>query len=189
MRHVFAMFVCLYVLFAYSLFAVANQLGNPASPPFTHERITVPATLKVDPIQKIHIGNFEAEFEKTTLKEIRDTLDVGSIQHAGDAGESQHWLCYTLGDQRIWFISHGEMGGSDHVLTQVQATITSSTSQAAISCPKMSSSLKSISFDFGWLGTTQKSFLEALGTPSGRKDSRLMYYYAGKKPGKTTEPA
>jgi hypothetical protein len=177
-------FVFLFLFAPYGLTAGERQPINSVVPPSTSATITAPATLNVDPVQKIRIGSFTAEFEKTTLGEIRDVIGTGSIQHAGDAAESQYWLCYTQSGQRVWFISHGEMGGPDHQLTQVQATVISPPSQASTSCPEMPSILKSVSFDFGWLGTTQKSFLKALGTPSSRKNSRLIYHYAGKKSGK-----
>ena len=92
MRRVFAMFIYLYLLFSYSLYAVAGPRDEPTNPPPIGEKITVPATLKVDPVQEIRIGSFKAEFEKTTLGEILNVLGIGSIQHAGDAGGSQYWL-------------------------------------------------------------------------------------------------
>jgi len=180
MRFIFAMLVSLYLLFAYNLYAVAGQRGESTYPPRTSEIITVPATLKIDPIQEIHIGNFKAEFERTTLGEILEALGIGSIQHAGDAGGYQEWLCYALPNQRIWLIS-SEMGGGR--LTQVHAISKRSASQGNAACPQIPTRFQSISMNFGWLGTTQKKLLKALGQPSGTQDSRLMYFYAGKKPG------
>lgn len=172
-------FILLMFFLALSNIAFSGSL----SPPPTHGMITVPATLKSDPVQSIRIGDFVAEFEKTTLGEIRDTLGFGSIQHSGDAAESQYWLCYSLPSQRVWLISNGEMGGSDHALTQVQSTLTSSTSQENTACPQIPTRFQTIYLNFGWIGTTQESLLKALGQPSGIKDSRLIYYYSGKKSG------
>jgi hypothetical protein len=151
-------------------------------PPPTEEKITVSATLEVDPVQAIRIGSITAKFEKTTLGEILNTVGVGSIEHAGDAGGSQYWLCYSLPNQRVWLISHGEMGGSDHALTQVQAISTKLTSESK-TCPPLPSSFQSISMNFGWLGSTKDQVLKALGQPSGKKNGRYIYYYAGKEPG------
>jgi hypothetical protein len=160
-----------------------NSYGESIEPPPpTNERITVSATLKVDPVQEIRIGSFKAQFEKTTLGEILDAVGIGSIQHAGDAGGSQYWLCYSLPNERIWLISHGEMGGSNHALTQVQAISTKSSRENA-ACPQIPICFQSIAMNFGWLGTTQEKFLKVLGQPSGKQDGRLMYYYAGKEPG------
>ncbi len=180
MRHIFAMLISLYLLFAYNLYAVAGQRGESTYPPRTSEIITVPATLEIDPIQEIRIGSFKVGFEKTTLGEILNAVGVGSIQHAGDAGGYQEWLCYSLPSQQIWLIS-SEMGGGR--LTQVQAILTRSPSQGKAACPEIPARFQSISMNFGWLGTTQENLFKALGQPSGRKDGRLMYFYAGKKPG------
>jgi hypothetical protein len=152
-------------------------------PPPTHDMIIVKATLKTDPVQSIRFGSFVAEFEKTTLDEIRDTLGSGLIQHTGDAAQSQYWLCYSLSSQHIWLISHGEMGGSDHVLTQVQAISTISTSEVNAECPQIPTRFQPISSNFGWIGTSQNSLLNTLGQPSGTQGDRLIFYYAGKKPG------
>ena len=171
------------ILFLFMLFlAFSNTaFSESLSPPSTHGMITVPATLKADPVQSIRIGSFIAEFEKTTLGEIRDTLGLGSIQHSGDAAESQYWLCYSLPNQRVWLISHGEMGGSDHALTQVQSISTSSPGNA--SCPQIPKHFQTISLNFGWIGTTKVSLLKALGPPSGIENGHLIYYYSGKKSG------
>lgn len=150
-------------------------------PPLTNEAITVEATLKVDPIQEIRIGSFKAKFEKTTLDDILAAIGIGSIQHAGDAGGSQYWLCYSLPDARIWLIS-GEMGGSNHALIQVQAISTKAPRENA-ACPQIPTRFQSISMNFGWLGTNQKDLIKALGRPSGKEDDRFMYHYSGKKPG------
>jgi hypothetical protein len=97
------------------LFALCNNaLSESRNPPPIREHSDVPATLKIDPVQKIRIGNFVAEFEKTTLAEIRNAHDSGSIEHSGDAGGGQYWLCYSKPGQRIWFISPDEMGGPKH---------------------------------------------------------------------------
>ena len=183
MRQAYAMVVCLYILLAYNLCARADQTCDSTKPPNIGDIITVPATLKVDPIQEIRVGSLKAEFEKTTLTEIRSAIGTGSIQHSGDGEERQFWLCYSLPSQRVWLISDGEMGGGNHTLTQVHAISIKSTSQGNAACPQeIIARFRSISMNFGWLGTTQKKLLKTLGQPSGRQDGRLMYYYAGKEP-------
>lgn len=64
------------------------------------------------------LGDFEVTFETTTLAEVA-AFAGGDMSHAGDAAASQYWLCYTLPDSRVWVISNGEMGGTDHVVTGV----------------------------------------------------------------------
>jgi hypothetical protein len=160
-----------------------NTLAETSEPPPPiDEKITVNATLKVDPVQGIQIGSIIAKFEKTTLGEILKTVGVGSIEHAGEAGDSQYWLCYSLPSQRVWFISHGEMGGPDHALTQVQAISTKSTSESK-TCPTLPIRFQSISMNFGWIGSTKDNLLKALGQPSKKQDGRYYFYYLGKEPG------
>lgn len=165
------------------LFAVCSSaFGESITPPHRSGEITVKASLKKDPVQFIRLGSFVATFEKTTLDEIKDALSLGAIQHAGDAGESQYWLCYSLPGQRIWLISHGEMGGSDHALTQVQAITTSptfSTHQEKAACPSIPWQYQSISTSFGWIGKSKKALLNILGQPSGIKGNRLIFFYRG----------
>lgn len=151
-------------------------------PPQVHE-IIVPATLSSDPVKGIRLGKFLVEFEATTLKQIRDTIGYGAIAHLGDAGGSQYWLCYSQPGQFIWFISHGEMGGLDHVLTQVIAVATNSDSRTGPQCPVIPSHAQPILSSFGWVGISKKDLFELLGQPSGIQNNRLMYYYSGKKPG------
>ena len=71
------------------------------------------------------MGDFYAEFERTTLDEIRQAVGAGEIAHQGDAGDGMYWLCYTNFDskhsERIWVTSHGEMGGPDHMIDGVHA--------------------------------------------------------------------
>jgi hypothetical protein len=183
MRRLFVMLTYPCLLIAYSLYAVAGQSNDSTNPPPRGEIIKVSATLKVDPVQEIRIGNFKAKFEKTTLGEILNSIGIGSIQHAGDAGESQYWLCYSLPRQRIWLISHGEMGGPHHRLTQVHSITNVLISQGNDACPRIPTRFQSISMNFGWLGTSRENLLKVLGQPSGSQDDRLIYYYAAKKPG------
>jgi hypothetical protein len=167
-----------------------NAFGGSSVPPPTSRIISVPATVKKDPVQKVRLGNFFADFEKTTLSEIRSAIHAGSIDHSGEAGGSQYWLCYSLPGQRIWFISNGEMGGREHALTQIHA-VSGTGFQGNDSCPSLPKSFQPVSFDFGWIGTDQDHLLKILGQPSGKQGANHIYYYEGKKPakddGKTVE--
>jgi hypothetical protein len=163
-----------------TLATLSNAMDKSTSPPATDDNISVDATLKEDPVQKIQIGKFIAVFEDTTLAEIRNFLGAGSINHSGDAGSSQYWLCYSLKGQRVWFISDGEMGGSDHVLTQVHVISTGEKNVKNKSCPPLPPEVKPIQFDFGWIGTTKESLINSLGQPSGVDGNALIYFYHGK---------
>jgi hypothetical protein len=154
-----------------------NVFGESSAPPTARDTITVPATLNVDPVQEMRLGSFVVKFEKTTLTEIRDALGTGSIEHAGDAGESHYWLCYSLPGQRVWLISHGEMGGSEHALTGVHAISMKSTPQVNASCPSIPNRFQSISFYFGWIGTDQQSLVKSLGQPSGKEGGNFIFFF------------
>ncbi len=173
---------CIKLLILVFILMLSNTVfSGPMDPPLSREIITAPATLKVDPVKNISLGSFVAEFEKTTLNDIRNTLGSSLIHHNGDTAESQYWLCYSLPSQRVWFISDGEMGGSDHALTQVKAVPINSTSKKNVLCPQIPTQFQSVSLSFGWIGTTRDLLMKTLGQPSGIEDGHLIYYYAGKK--------
>ncbi len=165
----------------FTLATNSDLMANSTSPPATNDRISVDATLKKDPASKLQIGKFVAELEMTTLDEIRAFLGAGSIEHSGDAASSRFWLCYSLPGQRVWFISHGEMGGSKHVLTQVQVISTKGKEGENVNCPILSDGSYTIKFDFGWIGTTKASLINFLGQPSGEVGNTLMFLYQDKK--------
>jgi hypothetical protein len=163
------------LFFIFLLFSFSS--GFTPSPPRVSHEIRVPATLKKDPVQKINVGKFAAEFEKTTLDEIRSVLGAGTIEHAGEAGESQYWLCYSLPGQRIWFISHGEMGGEEHVLTQVHVISTGKILDSDATIPQIPMRFQPVTFDFGWIGEDKESIIKKLGQPSGIQNNYLIYFY------------
>ena len=69
------------------------------------------------------LGAFRIQFEKTTLREVQQAASSGSIAQQGDAAGHILWICYTAvhggAKERIWIISHGEMGGPDHAVTEI----------------------------------------------------------------------
>jgi len=160
-----------------------TALCAPVAPPIIGDGITAPATLGNDPVQRISLGHFVAKFEETTLGEILAAVGHGSIEHAGDAGASQYWLCYSLPNQRLWLISNGEMGGSDHTLSAVSAQSINSGNVENLMCPTLPAAFQPVSFGFGWLGTDREKVIQALGEPSATKDNRIMFFYEGKQPG------
>jgi len=163
---------------------INKAIDKSTSPPATDDIISVDATLREDPAQKIQLGKFTVEFENTTLDEIRKIFGSGSIDHSGDAASSQYWLCYSLPNQRIWFISHGEMGGPDHALTQLHVISMDEKNIVNNNCPLLPIKFKPIQFDFGWIGTTQETLINCLGQPSGIEGNTLIYFYHGKKTAK-----
>ena len=134
------------------------------------------------------MGTLYVRFEKTTLDDVRRAAAVGDIAHRGDAGGSAYWLCYTsVGKtevERIWVVSHGEMGGPEHYVTGVRADV-STNGRATADCPALPDNLKPLSLDREvWLGLSERTAARRLGASSFRKGAWRSYDFQGKVPGK-----
>lgn len=163
-----------------------SHAGVDALPAHPFEALTWPATLAQKPNTGARLGGFQLEFEKTTLSEVLTQARVGSIHHAGDAGESAYWLCYTLGGAspaRLWITTHGEMGGSERAITGITVTAIKS-NRPTRACPAAPTHLQPVSLRVPvWVGSNEDSMKKALGTPSHRSGDCVSYDFAGKGPG------
>lgn len=153
----------------------------PPRPPFN--ATSWDAASRTKPTTGLRMGSFKVQFEKTTLAMVRKAAGSGEITHQGDASESINWLCYTIQDQtryeRIWIIS-GEMGGSEHAVTQVSAQVIQKT-EVSPDCPVLPATLQPLAFDKGvWLGMQTGQALNALGRPSHQEDPWWIFRYQGK---------
>ncbi len=162
----------IYIIFALISIVNCAYSGSPP-PPFSNCAINVKTTLNENPLNYFRIGEFEAKFGSTTLHEIKTHIGRGKIEHSGEAATSQYWIYYSIPTGEIWFISHGEMGGSSHALTGVEVILSSSNSKDSSS----SNIFNSFQFQFGFLGSTKKSVIAKLGSPSGIKDRSIIYFY------------
>jgi hypothetical protein len=165
-------------------FASFAQTPPPAGP---FDAITWKAASKEIPSSGVRMGTLFVRFEKTTLDDVRRAASAGDIAHRGDAGESAHWLCYTsVGKtevERIWVISHGEMGGPEHYVTDVSAERLPNGSAAA-DCPALPDNLEPLSLDNHlWLGASESAATRTLGASSFRKGAWRSYDFQGKVPG------
>jgi hypothetical protein len=145
-------------------------------------------TLQRKPVTHLKMGTLVVQLEETTLATVQKAIGHGTIEHQGDAGDSVYWLCYTIGDtkqnERIWVISHGEMGGSDHAVTGITAQFIAPT-KAPDACPALPAAMRPLSFDSKvWLGQSETAALSALGKPSHTDNSWWSYAYRGLVPGK-----
>jgi hypothetical protein len=168
------------ILIAVSAAASASDVPPPQS---LNDAIDVTATVVSDPLRILKFGDFEAKFEDTTLDQIRERFAAGSLAHRGDAAGSIYWLCYSIPRQIIWVGSHGEMGGSEHALTNVFAEEVDASDPRLISCPSIPMKLRPPSLTFGWLGSSRTAVESALGPPSGSHGDWLQFLYEGKVPG------
>jgi hypothetical protein len=172
-------------ILASTAFASFAQTPPPASP---FDAMTWKATRKVSPSAGVRMGTLFVRFEKTTLEDVRRAASVGDIAHRGDAGESTYWLCYTSPGkteiERIWVVSHGEMGGPEHYVTGVSAEVLTNGSATA-DCPALPDHLKPLSLDNRlWLGASERAATRKLGASSFRTGAWRSYDFQRKVPGK-----
>ena len=159
--------------------------GDAASPPrFPFEVAPSPA-LKSSPVSSVALGSVTIYLGKTTLGEALDKIKVGEIGHEGDAGESVYWLCYSLagpeGPERIWLLSHGEMGGPEHVIYGIAARVSSASPLAG--CPELPRALRPARLDDkSWLGTPVSAVLKKHGKPTKQQQLWIQYQSRRKLP-------
>jgi hypothetical protein len=150
-----------------------------APPPRFPLDVAPSPTLKSTPSSSLLLGSIAIVFDKATLAEAMKQIKAGKIQHQGDAGESSYWLCYSIrapeGWEQLWLLSHGEMGGPEHVIQGVVAKVSSSAPPAA-SCPALPDNLRPVKLNNGlWLGTRAEVVRKKLGKPSLQQKQWLHY--------------
>lgn len=162
---------------------VVEVPGVPATPGFNLFRndgaLDAATKLETPPAVAMKAGGMALVFEGTTLVEIARELG-GDIQHAGDAGDSTYWLCYTQPGSAttpaaiVWFQS-GEMGGADHTL----AALAVETAPAALP-PECVVPKKALDLETGLpgLGAKVADLATAYG-PATPKGDILMYTHEG----------
>jgi hypothetical protein len=130
------------------------------------------------PATHIKLGAIAVVLEETSLREVAQSMGAGKIAHLGDAGESQYWLCYSSDNSRVWIISAGEMGGSDHEVTRIVVRHGKSSSNEE--CPTLEGKLLRLSInDRDWLGKPISEVTKAIGKPSIAHGSMRLYEYVG----------
>lgn len=156
------------------------------SPPRFPFEVAPSPTLKSSPVSSVALGPVTIYFDKTTLGKALGKIKVGNISHEGDAGESVYWLCYSLtgpeGPERMWLLSHGEMGGPAHVISGVVAQVSSAA--PAADCPELPPSLRPVRLDDKtWLGTPISAVLKKHGKPSLQREPWTHYESRRELPG------
>lgn len=170
--------------------AVMATLATGQTPPprLPFESISWKPLSTAKPATHLKMGALEVRFEKTTLSAISSAAGIGRIFHQGDAGKSIYWLCHTARGQaqveRLWIVSHGEMGGPEHAVTSVTGEQLQSTAHPTDDCPTLPSTLQPLSLAQDvWLGATDSAALKVLGRSSYRKGPWRSFNYEGKVPG------
>ncbi len=178
---------CLLLPFLLSLPALAIP-GNPTLPPPAGANVdAIVSTMTTPPALDVSMGERHVELEHTTLADVTHQAGIGTIHHRGDAADSQYWLCYTTTlhgrPARIW-LSSGELGGEQHTVGSVAASVVDSVADSD-DCPALPShaGIVRMAGDAS-LGSTSAQLGERLGKPSMTVDDWWIYSYSGTvKPG------
>jgi hypothetical protein len=154
---------------------------EPIPPPTIELETSNVQPVSKKPTDALIMANFHFKLEATTLAEIVDAIGIGNIQQQGDAGESIYWLCYTIhepiGSSRLWLISHGEMGGSDHKLTKI-LVLSDSSVHACGSCPLLPKAFFPASLDNGlWLYQSDSVVASLFGSTHSLPSSHQQFVY------------
>lgn len=162
------------------LLAAAPQAysADLSPPPRFPLEVAPRPTLKNSPASSISLGSVVVVFDKTTLGEAKKKIKAGKIQNQGDAGESSYWLCYSIHTpetwEQLWLLSHGEMGGDEHVIHGVVAKVSSKKPSA--SCTELPDSLRPVKLNNGlWLGVKTEEITKKLGNPSLKQKQWIHY--------------
>jgi hypothetical protein len=132
----------------------------------------------------MNMGRLFVRFERTTLAHVIKEARVGAIGHRGDAGGSEHYLCFTIvaapTSYRLWLIS-SEMGGEVHAVTGIFAESYTGPASDTESCPPLPSTLQPVALDRGiWIGTSREELRRKPGDPSESQADWLAFNFAGK---------
>ena len=166
------------------LFAIPADDGSAQTPPppvDEHAFERVPPTVVKRLATRFSLGAFAGRFEETRLGAVREAVGEGTIQHQGDAGDSIYWLCYRRAQHRLWVVSHGEMGGRDHRVTEIVEEFNDKDAGASTDCAIIPEKFSPVVFDSQLhLGMSRQEVITALGPPSKSEAAQIVYSHAGK---------
>ncbi len=166
------------------LFAIpADECSAQTPPPPVDEHALerVPATVVKRLATRFSLGAFAGRFEETPLSAVRDAVGAGTIQHQGDAAGSIYWLCYRRAQHRLWVVSHGEMGGPDHLVTDIVEEFTEKDTEASTDYAIIPEKFAPLVFDGKLrLGMSRREVVRALGRPSKSKAAQMVYSHREK---------
>jgi hypothetical protein len=168
------------IIASFFLISAPQAYSAELTPPPRFPLAVAPSpTLKASPVTSISLGSVVVVFDKTTLGEAKKQIKAGKIQNQGDAGESSYWLCFSIRTpeawEQVWLLSHGEMGGDEHVIYGVAAK--NSSKKPPASCPELTDDLRPVKLNNGlWLGAQTEEITKKLGKPSLQQKQWRHYY-------------
>jgi hypothetical protein len=147
------------------------------APPSLSNLDNLPTTLSIPPVTKVVLGRLAVNLEQTTLGEVMQSAGAGTIQHQGDAADSEDWICFTVPSsqqsQRIWLRSSAIGGGG---IDGFYASASSTPLKEAPLCPELPAQLRPMSVGRSiWLGSSQDQLRGWLGEPSAKRGGWWLY--------------
>jgi hypothetical protein len=165
------------------LFAIpANDCSAQTPPPPFDEHAFegVPPTVAKRLATRFSLGAFAGRFEETPLGAVRKAVGEGTIQHQGNAAGSIYWLCYRRAQHRLW-VTSGEMGGSDHRVTEIVEELAEKDTETSTDCAIIPEKFAPLVFDGKLhLGMSRSEVVTALGPPSKSEAAQMLYSHVGK---------
>ncbi|RXH22503.1 hypothetical protein XH99_17595 [Bradyrhizobium nanningense] len=163
------------VLLLFAIPAHDCSAQTPPPPDREHAFEHVPPTVVKRLVTRFSLGAFAGRFEKTRLGAVREAVGKGTIQHQGDAGDSVYWLCYRRAQHRLWIVSSGEMGGPDHLVTEVVEERTENDTETSTDCAIIPEKFAPLVFDGKLhLGMSRSEVVTALGPPSKSEAAQMV---------------
>lgn len=161
--------------------AVQREPQTPP-PPFderTFERVSPTVAKRL--ATRFSLGAFAGRFEETRLGAVREAVGEGTVQHQGDAAGSNYWLCYQREQHRLWVVSHGEMGGPGHLVTEIVEELTGKDAAVSTDCAVIPEKFSPVVFDGKLhLGMSRREIVTALGPASKSDAAQIVYSHEGK---------
>lgn len=166
------------LLLAFAIPADDCFAKTPPPPVDEYPLERVPPTVEKRLATHFSLGAFAGQFEETPLGAVREAVGEGTIQHQGDAGGSIYWLCYRRAQHRLWIVSNGEMGGSDHRVTEIVEELTEKDTKTSTDCAITPEMFAPLVFDGKLhLGMSRTEVVTALGTPSKSEGAEMVYFH------------
>ena len=130
---------------------------------------------------RFSLGAFAGRFEETPLGTVREFVGEGTIRHQGDAGDSSYWLCYRRPQHRLWVVSSGEIGGPDHLVTEIIEELIEKDTESSPDCAIIPEKFAPVVIDGKLhLGMSRLEVVRSLGPPSKSEAAQMVYSHAGK---------
>ena len=167
------------LVFLFVIPAAECSAQTPPPPYDEHALDQVPSTVVKRLATRFSLGAFTGRFEETSLAAVREAVGEGTIQHQGGGAGSIYWLCYRHAQNRIW-LSSGEIGGPDHLVTEIVEELTEKDTEASADCAILPEKFSPLIIDGKLhLGMSRSEVVTVLGKPSKSDTAQMLYSHHG----------